>query len=122
MIKAITTRIRKALHLRWMAFLLRVQRRARKRSLKKALDEAKVITLETGKKVLIYLVNGEYIVMTKQQMKQKWKDKHFIGYTVQEIENMATTKTEKFNYHATRKNVNVRHQERREETAVKTGS
>lgn len=101
--------IKRIIHNKWIAFLLRVQRNARKKSLKRALDKAKVITLETDKKVLIYLVNGEYIVMTKQEMKQKWKDKYFIGYTVQEIENMAITKTEKFNDHAARKNVNVRH-------------
>lgn len=82
-------------------WLGRMQRKARKRSLVQAIAKAKQITLDTDKKVLIYFVQGEYMVMTKQEMKARWKDKQFIGYTVQELEKHASLKIES---HDKRKN------------------
>lgn len=77
--------------LRW---LFNIQRRARKRSMIRAIDEAKRITLETDKKVLIYFVNGEYQCITKQELKNKWKDREFIGWTIQELERQCEIKIE----------------------------
>lgn len=81
---------------RW---LINVQRKARKRSLEQAIAKAKKITLETDKKVLIYFVGGEYHCMTKQEVKKRWKNKQFIGYTIQEIEKFAELKIESYDKH-----------------------
>lgn len=83
-------------------FLFGVQRRARRKSLKQAIAKAKKITLETNKKVLIYFARGEYMAMTKQEMKARWKDKQFIGYTVQEVEKFAELKIESYDRQSTK--------------------
>lgn len=75
-------------------FIFNVQRRARKKSMKRAIDEAKKITLETDKKVLIYFIEGEYRCMTKQELKRRWKDRQFIGWTIQELEKQCEIKIE----------------------------
>lgn len=93
----------KAIKKRWIRMLMGIQRDARKKSCARAVAEAKKINAETDKKVLIYFVKGEYHALTKQEMKAKWKDKQFIGYTVQELENAAEIKVESY---ATRKTVN----------------
>lgn len=85
-------------------WLFNIQRRARLRSMKRAVEEAKRITADTDKKVLIYFVNGEYQCITKQELKRKWKDRFFIGWTIQELENQCELKIQSY---ATRKNVNV---------------
>lgn len=83
----------KKLIYRW---LFSLQRKARQKSLKEAIAKAKKITLETDKKVLIYFIQGEYRVMTKQEMKARWKNKQFIGYTAQEVEKFAELKIQSY--------------------------
>lgn len=78
---------------RW---LFNIQRKARQKSLREAIAKAKKITLETDKKVLIYFIQGEYMVMTKQEMKTRWKSKQFIGYTIQEVEKFAELKIQSY--------------------------
>ena len=83
---------------RWLfRKLFNMKRRARLRSMKSAVDEAKRITQETGKKVLIYLIDGEYKCITKQELKRRR-----LGH----LENKCEIKIESY---ATRKNVNVGH-------------
>lgn len=83
------------LKLWWLKKLSDIQRSARRRSLNLAIKEARRITDTTDKKVLIYLIKGEYVVLTKQELKRRWKDREFVGYTIQELEKHSTMKTEK---------------------------
>lgn len=57
-------------------FLLRIQTKARAKSFTQAMIKAKAITESTGKKVLIVFDKGEYIVVTKQQLKKVRRNFH----------------------------------------------
>lgn len=102
-------------------FIFNIQRKARKKSLLEAVDRAKKITTETGKKVLIYFVRGEYVVMTKQEMKQKWKDKYFVGYTIQQVESFAELKITSMNKPKDKKLTPEEIKKLQEETEKKKG-
>jgi hypothetical protein len=101
--KKLLRAIAKPVMRRWYRWIYNMQRKARKRSLEEAIAKAKKITLETDKKVLIYFVQGEYQVMTKQEIKARWKDKQFIGYTVQQLEKFAELKIESYDKRKTTK-------------------
>lgn len=81
----------------FIRFLINVQRKARRKSLKRAIARAKEITLETNKKVLIYFIGGEYVAITKQSLRSKWKQKELPPHmTLQEAEQAAEVKIESY--------------------------
>ena len=69
--------------------MIKIKQRARDRSLRDALKEAHKINKETDRKVLIYLVKGEFQALTKQEMKALWHRGFFKPWTIQQIESMA---------------------------------
>lgn len=69
--------------------LIRIQRRARDKSLLAAIHKAYDINQETNKKVLVYLIKGQFECLTKQQVKALWKQGEFHPYSLREVEDMA---------------------------------
>lgn len=83
--------IRRRIKKWWLKYLFNVQRRARKRSHRAAIKQAQKITAETGKKVLIFFVGGEYKCVTKQQLR-KARQQYLEKYAETKIESYATRK------------------------------
>lgn len=80
----------------WIRFLIGIQRKARRKSLREAIEKAKAITAETGKKVLIYFIAGEYWAVTKQELKSMWREGKFPNLTLQQLEKLSEVKIESY--------------------------
>lgn len=78
----------------WLRQLVKIQSKAREKSKAAAIKEASKLTAQTGQKVLIYFIDGEYKVVTKQRLKKTWHNSADLKnlYTVQELENKAQIK------------------------------
>lgn len=76
-------------------FLIKIQRKARISSLKKTIARAEKITNDTGIKTLIYFIEGQYEVFTKQNLRKLWHNKMFKDKTLQELEMMCELKITK---------------------------
>jgi hypothetical protein len=75
-------------------YLVRIQRWARKKDFRAALQIAQQRTNETGRTCLIFFIDGEYQVHDKRTLTTlRNRGKMFRGLSNAEIENMADVKT-----------------------------
>jgi hypothetical protein len=75
-------------------FLVRIQRWARKKDFRAALQIAQQRTNETGRTCLIFFIDGEYQVHDKRTLTRlRNRGKAFRGMSNEEIEKMADVKT-----------------------------
>lgn len=76
---------------RLLGFVYKLKARAMVKSLENAKKEAADVHTRTGQKCLIYLLNGEYKVFTKNQIRDiKHKQGKFKGLSYADIEKRAT--------------------------------